>query len=55
MKECIGLIFIFSAIIIGAISLFCFELTIKEKKILTIASFELFICLIVFRSYLLAV
>lgn len=53
MKECIGIIFIFSAIIIGAICLLCFELTIKEK-ILTIASFELFVCLIVFGSYLLA-
>lgn len=52
MSEVIGVIFIFSAIIIGCTFMFGWEMPFKEK-IKGIALFEIFIGLIVFGSYLL--
>lgn len=51
MKECIGMILIFSAIGIGVICLFGDEFETKEK-ILGIIIFEIFICLITIGAYL---
>lgn len=52
MSEVIGTILIFSAIIIGCMFMFGWEFSLKEK-IQGIILFEIFMCLIVFGSYLL--
>lgn len=53
MKECIGMILIFSAIAIGTICMFGDEFEIKEK-ILGIIVFEFFICLVTIGAYLIS-
>lgn len=55
MKECIGMLLIYSAIVIGGIALFGYDLELKEKLFLCLGIFitELFLCLIVFGIYLL--
>ena len=53
MSEVIGMILIFSAIIIGSTFMFGWEFSLKEK-IAGIVLMEFLICLIIFGSYLVA-
>ena len=53
MSEVVGMMMIWSAIIIGCTFLFGFDMSFKEK-IQSIIGFELFIFLIVLGSYILA-
>lgn len=53
MNEVIGMLLIFSAIIVGGTFLFGMDSTLKEKA-KNIIVFEIFIALIVFGAYLIA-
>ena len=52
MREALGLLFILSGVVFGTVMLLGFDFSIKEK-IAGVFIFEVFLCLIVFGSYML--